>query len=161
MMAFDLRMRMVVVAVVLCIGTGVMAVEPAERLADPLLEARARMISTGLRCLVCQNETIDDSHADLARDIRTFVRYRLTKGDSDAAVKAAVVDRFGEFVLLNPPVRRATWLLWFGPLLMVVAGSAAIALWLRRTRAAGGPIEGPLTEAERLRLDRLTGEDRL
>lgn len=161
MRAFDLRMRRVVVGMVLCIGTGVMAVEPAERLADPQLEARARTLSSGLRCLVCQNETIDDSHADLARDIRTFVRYRLTKGDSDVAVTAAVVDRFGEFVLLNPPVRRATWVLWFGPLLMVAAGSAAIALWLRQTRAAGGPIEGPLTDAERLRLDRLTNEDRL
>ena len=99
----------------LTLTTAVPAVEPSERLPDPALEARARAIGAELRCLVCQNESIDESGADLARDIRALVRRRLTLGDSDAATIQAIVDRYGQFVLLRPPVERATWLLWFGP----------------------------------------------
>ena len=91
------------------------AVEPNERLADPALEARARAISGELRCLVCQNESIDESGADLAHDIRVFVRQRLTAGDTDAQAIQAVVNRYGQFVLLKPPVEPATYVLWYGP----------------------------------------------
>src|ERR1700722_6946753 len=120
------------------LGTSALAVEPGERLADPALEARARAISGGLRCLVCQNESIDDSNADLAHDIRRLVRQRLTAGESNAQVVQSVVDRYGQFVLLKPPVEPATYALWFGPPLLVVAGLAGSLLWLRRR---------PVTEA--------------
>ena len=85
-----------------------LAVEPAERLPDPAMEARARAVSAELRCLVCQNESIDESHADLAHDIRVLVRERLSAGDTDAQATAAVVSRYGDFVLLRPPVKPAT-----------------------------------------------------
>ena len=133
------------------------AVEPAERLADPALEARARTIGAELRCLVCQNESIDESHADLAHDIRVLVRRRLTLGDSDPAVVQAVADRYGAFVLLRPPVQRATWPLWFGPLALLAVGGAGIGLWLRRAPLVAPPP--PLTEAERTRLDTLLREE--
>ena len=96
-------------------GTAQAATSPAEMLSDPVLEARARMLGKELRCLVCQNQSIDDSDADLARDLRRLVRDRLVAGDSDAKVLAYITERYGDFVLLKPPVRPATWLLWFGP----------------------------------------------
>jgi len=130
------------------------AVEPRERLADPGLEARARAISTELRCLVCQNESIDESAADLAHDIRVLVRERLTAGDTDARVIQAVVDRYGAFVLLKPPVEPATYVLWFGPPALVVLGLLGTAIWLRRRQAA--PAEtAPLTVDESRRLNGL------
>ncbi len=132
------------------------AVEPAERLADPALEARARAISTELRCLVCQNESIDESHADLAHDIRVLVRERLVAGDSDTAATAAVVSRYGDFVLLRPPVKPATWLLWFGPVTLLVVGLAGTLVWLRRRQTA---VPVPLTDAEREGLEKLLRED--
>src|SRR5262249_45079106 len=94
------------------LGSAALAVEPNEMLSDPTLEARARDISKGLRCLVCQNESIDDSGADLAHDLRVLVRERLTAGDSDAQVVDYLVKRYGDFVLLKPPVAPRTWLLW-------------------------------------------------
>ncbi len=133
------------------------SVEPSERLADPALEARARAIGSELRCLVCQNESIDESGADLARDIRTLVRRRLTLGDSDASAIQAVVDRYGEFVLLRPPVERATWLLWFGPAALLLIGIVAAAVWLRRPSRV--PDISPLTEDERRRLVALDQRD--
>lgn len=98
-----------------------LAVLPSEMLTDPALEARARAISQELRCLVCQNQSIDDSDADLAHDLRVLVRTRLQAGDSDAQVRAYVVKRYGDYVLLNPPLKTATLILWLGPLLMVLA----------------------------------------
>lgn len=133
--------------------TAAHAVEPAERLPDPAMEARARAISAELRCVVCQNESIDESRADLARDIRRLVRERLTAGDSDAQARQAVVARYGDFVLLRPPVKPATYLLWFGPAALLVVGLVGVAVWLRRRRPADPP---PLTEDERRRLDALT-----
>lgn len=107
------------------------AVEPGEMLKDPALEARARRISQELRCLVCQNQSIDDSNAELARDLRVLVRERLAAGDSDAAVLAFVEARYGEFVLLRPPLKLHTLALWAAPLLLLVG----IAVYLfRRTR---------------------------
>jgi cytochrome c-type biogenesis protein CcmH len=148
-----------IVLAVLVIPIVTMAVEPGERLPDPAMEARARAISAELRCLVCQNESIDESHADLARDIRALVRRRLTLGDSDAATTQAVVDRYGEFVLLRPPVRPDTWLLWYGPVALMFIGISAIALWLGRPGGRGVPSV-PLTTDERRRLASLTREDK-
>ena len=132
------------------------AVQPNERLADPALEARAREISRGLRCLVCQNESIDDSNADLAHDIRVLVRQRLLAGDSDAAVVRYIVARYGDFVLLDPPVKPATWLLWFGPPAVLVIAGAGIALAARRRRAEPPPPPAPLSPEEQARLAALT-----
>jgi len=130
------------------------AVEPRERLAEPGLEARARAISAELRCLVCQNESIDESGADLAHDIRMLVRERLTAGDTDARAIQAVVDRYGAFVLLKPPVEPATYVLWFGPPALVVLGLLGTAIWLRRRQAAAAET-APLSADESCRLDGL------
>jgi cytochrome c-type biogenesis protein CcmH len=146
------------VVVMSLFAANVFAVEPAERLSDPAMEARARAISTELRCLVCQNESIDESHADLAHDIRVLVRERLTAGDSDAQTTSAVVARYGDFVLLRPPVRPATWILWFGPIALLLVGFACMLVWLRR-RAPAQDGAVPLNEAERQNLDRLMRED--
>jgi cytochrome c-type biogenesis protein CcmH len=121
------------------------AVQPDEQLADPALEARAREISAGLRCLVCQNQSIDDSDAPLARDLRILVRQRLQAGDSDATVKDFLVARYGDFVLLKPPFSTSTLLLWLTPVLVLVAG---MAMAMRRFRSPRpGPVER-LSEAE-------------
>jgi cytochrome c-type biogenesis protein CcmH len=109
-------------AMLLLAPVAAQAVEPRERLADPALEARARTISGELRCLVCQNESIDESGAGLAHDIRVFVRQRLAAGDTDSRAMQAIVSRYGQFVLLNPPVEPATYVLWYGPPLLVAAG---------------------------------------
>ena len=143
-------------AVCLLLAFAAHAVEPSERLADPALEARARAISAELRCLVCQNESIDESGADLAHDIRIFVRERLTAGDTNAQAIQAVVSRYGDFVLLRPPVEPATWLLWFGPAALLILGLACTLVWLRR-RPAVAPK--PLSPAERADLDRLMRDD--
>jgi cytochrome c-type biogenesis protein CcmH len=134
------------------------AVEPSERLANPALEARARTISAELRCLVCQNESIDDSGAELAHDIRIFVRERLTAGDTNAAAIQAVVNRYGDFVLLKPPVEPATYVLWYGPPILVVVGLFGSVLWLRRRQSAGADT-APLSAEEQHRLDRLMQEN--
>jgi cytochrome c-type biogenesis protein CcmH len=150
-------MRAVVLGILLVLASQAAAVEPGERLANPALEARARSISTTLRCLVCQNESIDESNAELAHDIRVLVRQRLLAGDADTQVRQAIVDRYGQFVLLNPPVRPATYLLWFGPVGMLVIGFVGVALWLRRR--PGAVIDTrPLNEDERRRLDTLLRE---
>jgi len=130
------------------------AVEPDEMLDNPVLEERARDISKHLRCLVCQNQSIDDSNAGLARDLRLLVRQRLTAGDSNEQVVAFVVDRYGDFVLLRPPVKPTTYLLWFGPPVIFLIAAAGLIVFLRRRRAAptGAP---PLSEAERQRVERL------
>ena len=144
-------------AMLLLVAVAAHAVEPGERLADPALEARARTISGELRCLVCQNESIDESGADLAHDIRIFVRQRLTAGDSNAQAIQAVVNRYGAFVLLKPPVEPATYLLWYGPPALVLFGLAGTMLWLRRRQAA--PLDAaPLSPDEATRLDGLMRE---
>lgn len=134
------------------------AVQPDEVLADPALEARARQLSQGLRCLVCRNENIDDSNAALARDLRLLVRERLVAGDSDAEVIAYLVDRYGEYVLLEPPATGSNLILWVaGPALLVVAlGGAAV--YLRRRRPAAEAAPKPLSEDERARLAEILKE---
>ncbi len=130
------------------------AVQPDEILDDPVLEARARALSKEIRCLVCQNESIDSSNADLARDLRILVRERMTAGDSDAEVKAYLVARYGDFVLLEPPVKPSTYLLWFGPALMLMLGAGGVFFFFtRRGRAAAVPV--PLSAEERKRLEAL------
>jgi cytochrome c-type biogenesis protein CcmH len=132
------------------------AVEPGERLSDPALEARAREISKGLRCLVCRNESIDESGADLAHDVRMFLRERLTNGDTDAQAVQAIVGRYGDYVLLRPPVNPDTYVLWFGPPLLLTVAGGALVLAARRRRA--DRVE-PLTSAERQRVDALIREN--
>ncbi len=102
------------------LASGALAIDPSERLDDPVLEARARALSAELRCLVCQNQSIDDSDALLARDLRTLVRERLSAGESDAEIIDFVVARYGEFVLLRPPFNARTLLLWLAPLLILL-----------------------------------------
>lgn len=134
-------------------------VEPDEILADPGLENRARAISKQLRCLVCQNQSIDDSDAPLARDLRIVVRERLTAGASDDEVIRFVADRYGDFVLLSPPFKAATYALWLGPAAIFLIGAAAVALFLRRRRATVAGKAAALSERDRARLDRLLGGD--
>ncbi len=127
------------------------AVQPGEMLADPALESRARDISAGLRCLVCRNESIDESNADLARDLRLLVRERLVAGDSDGEVVDFIVDRYGEFVLLNPTARGANIVLWAaGPVVLLLALGMGL-IYLRRRGRAPEPAR-PLDEAEQARL---------
>jgi cytochrome c-type biogenesis protein CcmH len=130
-----------------------MAVEPDEILADPVLEGRARDLSGGLRCLVCQNQSIDDSNAPLARDLRILIREKIKAGSSDAEVKRYIVSRYGDFVLLKPPIRSRTLLLWALPFIVLLSG--LLFLWRRRTPGLS-PLEAPLTEEERRRLEELT-----
>ena len=131
------------------------AVRPDEMLADPGLEARAREVSRELRCLVCRNQSIDDSDADLAHDLRVLVRERLTAGDSDDQVVAFVRARYGDFVLLRPPVTIGTALLWGGPLLVLLLGGIAVARLYRR-RDVPTP---PLSPEERQRLAAVLAEE--
>jgi cytochrome c-type biogenesis protein CcmH len=127
------------------------AVQPDEILGDATLEARARALSRDLRCMVCQNQSIDDSDAPLARDLRVLVRERLTAGDSDEQVKDFLVARYGEFVLLKPPFEWHTALLWLTPLLALLAGAVAIFAAIRH-RPAGAPTPVPLSPDEERRL---------
>lgn len=135
------------------------AVEPGEVLADAALEARARAISAGLRCLVCQNQSIDDSNAPLARDLRLIVRERLVAGDSDSAVRSYLVARYGEFVLLSPPLNVGTLLLWLAPLLLLAAGvtlaGRQIARSSRTTPSPDRDQPAPLSPDETRRLDEI------
>ena len=133
------------------------ATSPDEILADPVLEERARALSQQLRCLVCQNQSIDDSDADLARDLRQLVRERLVAGDSDAEIIAFLTARYGDFVLLKPPVKPATWGLWFGPLAVLVVAAGGIVVYLRR-RGPRDPGSVPLSADEQARLDALMRE---
>ena len=152
-----MRRALSIASVAACLTAGAaFAVEPDERLSDPSLEARARVISEGLRCLICQNQSIDDSSAPLARDLRILVRERLKAGSSDADVERFLVDRYGEFVLLRPRFGPHTLVLWLTPLALLMA--IIYALW-RRTRAPSPATETdparPLTADEQARLDRI------
>jgi cytochrome c-type biogenesis protein CcmH len=122
-------------------------------LADPAQEARARDISKGLRCLVCQNQSIDDSNADLARDLRVLVRERIAAGDSNDQVITFVTQRYGDYVLLTPPLKPSTVLLWAGPALVFLAAATGAFFYLRRRPAGAAPA--PLSDAEARRLKRL------
>jgi cytochrome c-type biogenesis protein CcmH len=131
----------------------VFAVQPDEMLADPALEARAREISRELRCVVCQNQSIDDSDAPLAKDLRIVVREQVTQGRSDAETMDYVVQRYGHFVLLKPPVEPATWALWLGPFAVLGFGGLGLYLWSRGRRIADAP---PLTPEEAVEIAAFT-----
>jgi cytochrome c-type biogenesis protein CcmH len=140
------------------LSTPVLAVQPDEVLKDRTLEHRAREISSGLRCLVCQNQSIDESDAPLAKDLRLLVRDRLTAGDNDAQVRDYIVQRYGEFVLLQPVFAPHTLILWLTPLLVLGLGGAGLLAVLRRRRPNSGP--GGLDTAEQSALAALLQEDR-
>lgn len=133
------------------------AVEPDEVLDDPALEQRAREISLDLRCLVCQNQSIDDSNAPLARDLRLLVRERLEAGDTNKQVVDYVVARYGEFVLLNPRFGYHTLILWLGPPLLLLIAVLIMYRSFKRRRSSGGGQSTELTVAEKRRLKKLLG----
>lgn len=136
--------------------TGAFAIDPSEVLSDPVLEKRARSISSGLRCLVCQNQSIDESDADLAKDLRIVVRERLVAGDSDSEVIEFVVDRYGEFVLLQPTFAGHNLVLWLtAPLLFILGAIGLLAVGRKRTSA--GPE--PLSDKEKTELEKLINKD--
>jgi len=135
------------------VAAPVWAVQPDEVLADPALETRARKLSAGLRCLVCRTESIDESNAPLARDLRLLVRERLVAGDTDPETIAYIVDRFGEYVLLNPTTSGSNIILWLAAPGLLLAGLGISALYLRR-RAQPAGVEA-LSSDERARLDQI------
>ena len=138
------------------LATPVLAVEPGEMLDDPALEARARELSRGLRCLVCRNESIDESNAELAGELRLLVRERLTAGDSDAEVIDYLVARYGEYVLLTPTTGGSNLILWATPLVLLVLGGAVAGTTIARQRGR----EGALDAAEEARVKALMEEPR-
>ncbi len=152
-------MRAVFAALMLLAAVPAHAVLPDEMLADPALEARARNLSKDLRCVVCQNQSIDDSDAPLARDLRLVVREQLTMGKSDAETLDYLVTRYGNFVLLKPPVEPATWALWLGPFAVLIGGGAALFAWSRRRTAL--PADTPLSESELAQVAALSQDETL
>jgi cytochrome c-type biogenesis protein CcmH len=145
-------------AFVLLTGSAALAVQPDEIMSDPAKEARARELSRELRCMVCQNQSIDDSEAPLAKDLRILVRERIAAGDSDAQVIDFLVARYGEFVLLKPQLNSHTWLLWFLPPLVLAGGAAALLMHARRRQKSSSgedPSRFNLTAEEQARVERL------
>jgi cytochrome c-type biogenesis protein CcmH len=149
-------------AAVLSAPAAARAVQPDEMLADPALEARAREVSRELRCVVCQNESIDESNAELAHDLRVLVRERIAAGDSNGQVIDYVVSRYGDFVLLRPPLKAETWALWFGPAAVLAIGILVLVLYVRRRAREGAApsAASPLTPEEEERLARMVQEHR-
>jgi cytochrome c-type biogenesis protein CcmH len=146
------RRLFLVAAAALALAGPAFAVTPDEQLQDPRLEARARALSQELRCLVCQNQSIDDSAAPLAHDLRVILRERLAAGDSDKQAVGYLVRRYGDFVLLRPPFQPDTWALWLGPVAVLLLGGAGVSLYMRgRLRAADAPLSAA-DEAEASRL---------
>ena len=152
MMRLLIRFALMALALV---SSPALAVHPDEVMKDPALEARARALSAELRCMVCQNQSIDDSDAPLARDIRVLIRSRIEQGESNDAVRAYLVSRYGDFILLKPPFKLETLLLWLSPPLTLCAGLAA-ALFARRRAPRATP---PLSGDEEARLAALTNSD--
>jgi len=153
------RLVMTALVAVFAFGApGAHAVQPDEVLDDPALEARARALSAGLRCLVCQNQSIDDSDAPLAKDLRVLVRERLKAGDSDDEIISFVVSRYGEFVLLKPRFTPHTWLLWLAtPFLFLLALGGIVYAYRRRAASSAAPRA--LSESEQAHLARLLDEE--
>ncbi len=145
--------RTLVLLFALLVSASAWAVEPDEMLSDPAQEARAREVGQELRCLVCQNQAIDDSNAPLARDLRILVRERIKAGDSNTQVMDFVVARYGDYVRLRPPMRTETYLLWFSPALLLAIALGAVLVTLRRRKSVSRTA--PLDEDERARLDKI------
>ena len=149
-----MRRLVATLMLLMALAAPALAVQPDEMLKDPVLEARARHLSEGLRCLVCQNESIDDSNAPLARDLRLLIRERLKAGDSDNQVIDYLVARYGEFVLLKPRFEARTLILWLGPFAIFLVGIAIV--WSRRSRpTSAATAEAALSAEEKSRLSRL------
>jgi cytochrome c-type biogenesis protein CcmH len=136
-----------------------LAKEAAPLAQEPALEARMMAMASELRCLVCQNQTLADSHADLAKDLREEIREMMKKGMTDDEIRAYLVDRYGDFVLYRPPWKTTTALLWAGPALLVVVGGVVLATSLRRRRREPLEDDAPLTDEERGRLQRILEEE--
>ena len=144
---------MLILSIIISLPLNVVAVEPSEILQNPQLETRARSLSQNIRCLVCQNQSIDDSNASLAKDLRKIVREQLVSGASDGEIYNFLIERYGDFVLLRPPVKATTYILWYGPLFIFFAGLVLSALFLiRRKRILP---EEPLSHSEKEELSRL------
>ena len=151
-------MHRLLLSLLLAFAASLAAAQEARPLAeDPVLEAKVMQIAEGLRCLVCQNETIAASHADLAVDLRKQIRQKLQQGQSEAQIVDFMVQRYGDFVLYKPPLKRSTWLLWGGPFVLLAVALAVLALNIRRRRAAAAA--GPLRADELERVRGLLGED--
>lgn len=150
-------MKRLALLALLAFAPPAVAVQPDEMLTDPAQEARAREISAGLRCLVCRNESIDESNADLARDLRILVRERITAGDSNAEVVQYLVDRYGEYVLLKPTTGGANLILWIAGPAMLALGLGGAFLYIRRRRSAPETAAVPLSDEERARLADILG----
>jgi cytochrome c-type biogenesis protein CcmH len=151
--------NLIVVAVLLGASSPVRAVLPDEVMSDPAKEARAWHLSQELRCMVCQNQSIDDSEAPLARDLRLLVRERIASGDSDAQVIDFLVARYGEFVLLKPRFERRTLLLWLVPPLVLFGGGLVLLLQVRRRKSTRVPASEALTPEEQARLELLMADE--
>jgi cytochrome c-type biogenesis protein CcmH len=140
----------------LCLlASPVLAVQPDEMMADPVQEARARDLSKGLRCLVCRNESIDESNAELARDLRLLVRERIAAGDTDAQAIAFIVDRYGEYVLLRPTIAGANIVLWIAGPLMLVLGLGMAGVYIRRRRGTAEAAIADLSPDEASQLKKI------
>ena len=145
--------------ILLLAASSAWAVEPDEILDDPDLEARARAISQEVRCVVCQNESIDSSNAGIARDLRILIRERLKAGDSNQEVFDFLTARYGDFVLLKPPMKPGTYVLWFAPAAVLILGGLGVALFLLRRRGrAAAQSSGDLSAEERKRLAEILKE---
>lgn len=148
-------MKRLALILMMALAAPALAVQPDEILQDPAQEARAREVSKDLRCLVCRNESIDDSNAELARDLRLLVRERIVAGDSNAEVKQYLVDRYGEYVLLKPLTGGANWLLWgAGPLMLILAMGMGALYLRRRGKGADAPVQA-LSAQEQARLSEI------
>lgn len=155
-------MRRIALAFValLALATPALAVDPSEMLPDPRQEHRAQALGKELRCLVCQSESIEDSNADLAKDLRIIVRERIASGDTDQQVMKFVVDRYGDYVLLNPPFKASTLVLWIGPFALFAIGVAVVFGFYRRRAAQAPSLQpAPLSAEEKRRLDALLKEN--
>ncbi len=157
-------MKLLIVAVLMIFtSTNVLAVNPSEVLKSPILEKRARDVSKNLRCLVCQNQSIDDSDAELARDLRLLVRERIKTGDTNEQVIEYVVSRYGDFVLLKPPFKTSTYVLWVGPALVLMIGIMALIILFRRRKGQAVALShpsAPLSKEEARRLEKLMGDSK-
>ena len=145
-------MRLVVVLLMMVLALPAFALQPDEILPDPAMEARARDISADLRCLVCQNQSIDDSDAPLARDLRILVRERLLAGDTNQEAVSYIVDRYGDYVLLKPPFNAETLLLWVTPLGALAIGAVIVVVFMHRRSGEPVVVAQALTEDEKARL---------
>jgi cytochrome c-type biogenesis protein CcmH len=142
-----------------CLALPAGAVNPSEMLKDPILEARARQLSQGLRCVVCQNQSIDDSNAPLAQDLRILLRERIAAGDSDSQAVGFLVSRYGNFVLLKPPLQANTIPLWAGPAVILMIASVGAGWWLRTRNQPNADSEERFTSEDQKRLDELLQKD--